>query len=212
LAGSIFGRPRADVFGAVAKMCAQLLKGAPMLEDKPVPEATLSQTPHGLVPEGSGWFIVNVADAAGMRSDRFGQACRFEGESRFPQFGINVRVLEPGQPNCLYHRETAQEAFFVLSGDCIAIVEGQDRAMKAGDLLYAPPRTAHVLVGAGDGPCSILMVGTRDPAEELLYPVNEVAGRHGASVEHATPDENEAYAGTKAPEPAKLTLPGGPGQ
>jgi uncharacterized cupin superfamily protein len=142
---------------------------------------------------------VNVAEAAGMHTNRFGEACRFEvAAARFPEFGINVRVLARGMPNCLYHRENAQEAFLVLSGECTAIVEEQERRMRAGDLLYTPPGTAHVLVGASDDPCVVLMVGTRKDPEDLLYPVSEAAARHGASVERETSDEEAAYAGVEA--------------
>jgi uncharacterized cupin superfamily protein len=178
-----------------------------MLDDSPVPEATLTRADHGLVPEGDGWFIVNVTEAQAAHSERFGMACRFEGPDEFPEFGINLRVLEPGQPNGLYHRENAQEAFLVLSGECRAIVEEQERPMRAGDFFYTPPNTAHVLVGAGDGPCAILMVGTRKGAdEELLYPVSVVAGHYGASADRATDDAATAYAGSPAREPTTLPL------
>jgi uncharacterized cupin superfamily protein len=163
-----------------------------------IPEAHLSHSAAGRAAETDGWFIVNVADGAGMHTDRFGDACRFEvAAGRFPEFGINVRVLEPGQPNCLYHREDSQEAFLVLSGECVAIVEEEERPMRTGDFLYTPPGTAHVLVGAGAGPCAVLMVGTRKDPEELLYPVSPVAAAYGASVEEETSDEETAYAGVE---------------
>jgi uncharacterized cupin superfamily protein len=178
-----------------------------VIEDVPVSEAKLTPAEEGVVPVGDGWFIVNIRAAQGTRSERFGAACVFEGESAFPEFGINVRVLQPGQPNGLYHRENAQEAFLVLSGECIAIVEGEERPMRAGDFLHAPPKTAHILVGAGNGPCAVLMVGSRNGDEELLYPVSEVAARHGASAEQTTSDARVAYAGSPAREPAMLPLP-----
>jgi uncharacterized cupin superfamily protein len=172
-----------------------------------IEEALLRETEAGLVPEGDGWFVVNAADGRGMRTDRFGAACVFEGSERFPEFGINVHVLQPGQPNSMYHREDAQEAFFVLSGEALAIVEDEERPLRAGDLLHAPPGTAHVLIGAGDGPCALLMVGTRKRPEILLYPVSEVAGRYRASVEQETDDEGAAYAGTPPPEPGPIGMP-----
>jgi uncharacterized cupin superfamily protein len=179
-----------------------------MLEDRPVPEATLTDTGQGLLPGGDGWFIVNIADAQSMRTERFGAGCRFESLDRpFPEFGINVRVLEPGQPNCLYHREIGQEAFLVLSGECIAIVEEEERPMRAGDFLYAPPGTAHVMIGAGERPCAVLMVGARKDPDEVLYPVSEVAARHRASVEEPTDDPAVAYAGRPAPELVRLPRP-----
>jgi uncharacterized cupin superfamily protein len=171
-------------------------------------EARLTQTPEGLVPEDGGWFVVNIAEARGRRHERFGQAVPFEGEQApFPTFGINVRLLQPRQPNCYYHRESNPEAFLVLEGECIAIVEERERPMRKGDFLYAPPGTAHVIVGAGEGPCAVLMVGTRDEAEELEYPVSEVAARHGASVQEATDDAGVAYAGLDPPQPARFPQP-----
>jgi sugar (pentulose or hexulose) kinase len=50
-----------------------------------------------------------------------------------------------------------------------------------------------VFVGAGDGPCTILAVGSR-ASQDIVYPVSEVASRHGASVETETPNPEEAYA------------------
>jgi uncharacterized cupin superfamily protein len=160
------------------------------------------------VTETDGWFIVNVAEAAGTESEWFGRRSRFgEGAPPFPEFATNVRVLEPGQPNCLYHRENAQEVFLVLSGECIAIVEEQERPMRTGDFLYTPPGAAHVLVGAGDGPCAVLMVGTRKDPEELLYPVSAVAARYGASAKRETSDVAEAYAGNVVHDRPLGTIP-----
>jgi uncharacterized cupin superfamily protein len=177
---------------------------------EPVTEAPLSPTESGgLLPAGDGWFVLNVADAHATHSDRFGTSSRFERrpEVEFPEFGINVRVLQPGQPASLYHRENAQEVFLVLSGECVAIVEEQERRLRKGDLLYMPSGTAHVLVGAGDGPSAVLMAGTRKDPEELLYPLSEAAARHGASAERETSSEEEAYGDSRAPYPVDLGLP-----
>jgi uncharacterized cupin superfamily protein len=172
------------------------------------PEAPLQRDESGgLTPAGDGWFIVNVAEAQAMHSERFGDGCRFEGATRFPEFGINVRVLPPGKPACLYHRESSQEAFLVLKGECLAIVEEQERRLRAGDFLVTPPGTNHVLVGAGTAPCVILMVGTRKADQELHYPVSPMAARHGASVERATSSLPEAYGqGDPWPAPQATTL------
>ncbi len=181
------------------------------MDREPVPEARLADTPHGSAPESAGWFIANLDEARGVRSERFGGAALFESRERpFPDFGLNVRLLRPGQPASLYHRESAQEAFFVVSGECLAIVEEEERPLRAGDLFYAPPWTAHVLVGAGDGPSVVLMVGARKPDAELLYPVSAAAARHGASVERETSDPQEAYAGTSRPAPCRLEWPSPP--
>jgi uncharacterized cupin superfamily protein len=165
-----------------------------------VEEARLRQTGSGLEPVGDGWFVVNVADAAWHRNDVFGATCTFEGEdevsapeARFEEYGINVHVLWPGQPNCMYHREAAQETFLVLSGECLLLVEGEERRLKAWDFVHFPPGTEHVVVGAGSGPCAILMVGSR-AAERVTYPVSELAQAYGAGVEVETDRPEQAYA------------------
>jgi uncharacterized cupin superfamily protein len=159
-----------------------------------IPEAQLKETEAGVMPEGSGWFVVNARDAAWWTSDELGQATTFEGKPGFPELGFHVEVLLPGQPNCMYHGESNQEDFLVVSGECIAIVEGEERRLKAWDFVHCPPWAEHVFVGAGDGPCVIVMVGRRKRPTELLYPVNETAAKHGASVETETRDGDEAYA------------------
>jgi uncharacterized cupin superfamily protein len=141
------------------------------------------------------WFVVNVDEAAALSHERAGSFVSFEDpDERFPELGINLRVLQPGQPNAKYHSENVQEDFLVLSGECLAILDGEERRLQAWDFVHCPPGTEHVFVGAGEGPCAILMVGGRRPDKQLHYPVNEAAARHGASVQRATSDRGEAYA------------------
>ena len=90
-------------------------------------EARLEQTESGLVPEGDGWFVVNAQEARWWHSDTFGSSCIFEGDVSFPDFGINIQVLSPGQPNCMYHGENSQENFLVVAGECLLLVEGEER-------------------------------------------------------------------------------------
>ena len=156
-------------------------------------EAQFDQTEHGLVPRGDGWFVVNARDARWWHHDTFGPSVTFEGKARFPDFGINIQVLEPGQPNCMYHGENAQEDFLVLAGECLLLVEGEERPLKQWDFVHCPPWTQHVFVGAGDGPCAILMVGAHASAG-VRYPVSQLATRYGASVEEETSDPERVYA------------------
>ena len=155
----------------------------------------MEEGPSGLTPAGDGWFVVNVGDAAWRTHDAFGSSVGFENrEAFFPQLGFNIRVLDPGQPNCLYHRESFQEDFLVLHGECLLLVEGQERPLRAWDFVHLPAGTEHVFVGAGTGPCAILMTGARSEDEELHYPVSELAGRHGASATEPTHSGDVAYA------------------
>ena len=167
-------------------------------------EAKLEQAESGLKPSDDGWFVVNVADTAWVVSDAFGSGCTFENrEHEFKEFGINISVLEPGQPLCLYHQENAQEDFLVLAGECVLLVEGEERPLRAWDFVHSPPGTEHVIVGAGDGLSIVLAAGTRPEDEYLLYPRSEVAERHGASAEADTNDPREAYARFERPQPGR---------
>jgi uncharacterized cupin superfamily protein len=141
------------------------------------------------------WFIVNVADAPAERHAVAGTYVPFESkDNRFEDFGINIHVLQPGQPNSKYHSESVQEDFLVLSGECLAIIEDEEHRLKAWDFVHCPPGTNHVFVGAGEGPCAILMVGARRPGATAHYPVSELAARYGASAARSTSEGREAYA------------------
>jgi uncharacterized cupin superfamily protein len=124
-------------------------------------------------------------------------------DARFEEVGVNIRVLEPGQPASLYHAESAQEDFLMLRGECVLVVEGEERRLRAWDFVHCPPLTKHVFVGAGEEPCLILMVGARNPGLDIVYPVEEAALRHGAGVEEETRSGPEAYAPYGPPQPGK---------
>lgn len=168
-----------------------------------MPEAQLEDSGSGLAPASGGWFVVNVRDAQWLTSEKgdkrpSGSECSFESaKSEFPQLGIRLHVLEPGEPNGLYHAESEQEAFLVLSGECTLLVEGEERLLRQWDFFHSPARTEHIFVGAGDGPCVIFMVGARPETEtwNVVYPVSELAARHGASAETETTDPSQAYTG-----------------
>jgi uncharacterized cupin superfamily protein len=157
-----------------------------------VPETTYEQAENGTLPAGEGWFVLNARDAA-WRDGDFGAYTRFEGDVRFPQIGINIGVLAPGQPACMYHGEDEQEDFLVLSGECLLLIEGEERRLKAWDFVHCPAWTEHVFVGAGDGPCALLAIGGRTGGD-VIYPASELAQRHKAGVERETKEPKEAYA------------------
>ena len=160
-------------------------------------EAQLTDLGSGLAPATEGWFVVNVRDAEWFSSETRGAACWFENEYgetpvEFPQLGIHLTVLGPGQSS-VYHAESNQEAFLVLAGECRLLVEREERRLGTWDFFHCPPWTEHGFVGAGDEPCAILMVGAR-LGPEVRYPVSELALRHGAGVERETSDPDEVYA------------------
>ena len=73
------------------------------------------------------------------------------------------------------------------------LVEDEERRLRPWDFFHAPAWTEHAFVGAGEGPCVIVMVGARrDPG--VHYPASELAARYGASVAEDTSDWRQAYA------------------
>ena len=171
-----------------------------------VPEAPLEQTEHGLFAAGAGWFVLNLREARWF--DRgLGLEAGMGGKGDFPQVGIGLSVLGPGEPLAMYHWETDQEGFLVLAGEPLLIIEGEERRLRPWDFVHCPPKTEHVIVGAGETPSVVFRVGARQHHVVRLpdgttegapdwgaYTVDEAAIRHGAGVEAQTRDAGEAYA------------------
>ena len=136
-------------------------------------------------------FVVNVRDARWGTCEGFGAGTTFEDrDDRFEQIGVNIRVLGPNDAVSLYHSESVQEDFLVLSGTCTLIIEGEERRLQAWDFVHCPPDTSHVLAG---GPCIVLAIGARREGRTIHYPVCEAALRLGAGVEQETESPDEAY-------------------
>ena len=173
-----------------------------------VPEARVQRTEHGLASEGEGWYVLNLRDAAWRHAEGRGAVCialdDFEGWRADVQYGLNAFVLMPGEPMAMYHWEADQEALLVISGEAILTAEGEERPLRAWDFVHCPQRTKHVLVGAGSGPCVVVAVGCRahdGQPDSLGFPADDVARRHGASVEKDTMDGGVAYASVPGREP-----------
>ena len=158
-----------------------------------VREAELKQTDAGLIPQGEGWFVLNARDASWIRSAERGQDTDFQGGQEWAQLGFRIQVLGPGQRG-LYHGERGQEDFLVVSGECVLVIEGEERRLKAWDFGHGPPWTRHVFVGAGDAPCVVVMAGSRADGFEVVYAVDELAAQHDACVPEETSSPDEAYA------------------
>jgi uncharacterized cupin superfamily protein len=160
-----------------------------------ITEARLERIASGLVPVTPGWFVVNTADAAWVENESYGGVCIFESDHVFlqgrpdlteyekPEAGFTIRVLPPGRPSGLYHAEAVQEDFLVLMGECVLVIEDQERHLRAWDFVHCPPRTGHTFIAKGTGPCVILATGNRRDDHELVCPLSEVALRYDAGSE-----------------------------
>jgi uncharacterized cupin superfamily protein len=177
-----------------------------------IPEAPLEQTEHGLWPVGHGWFAVNARNLRWCERPGWGKSVNFTGtqaaevEEYFPQLGVNLVVLEPGEPNGVYHWETEQEDFLVLYGEALVVIEGEERPLRQWDFVHCPPQTRHVFVGAGTGPCVILAMSSREFQAQGpwgCYVTDEAAARYGASPPEDCQDTDIAYARFTATRPTR---------
>jgi uncharacterized cupin superfamily protein len=160
-----------------------------------VEQARLESVASGLAPVSPGWFVVNAGDAAWTNNDRHGGVCIFESDwvvlqgrpdltaYEKPAAGFVIRVVSPGQPSTGFHAESDEEDFLVIAGECILIIEDEERHLRTWDFVHCPPGTAHAFVGAGEGPCIIVCAGNRNRDDTFWAEArdSEAAQRHDAS-------------------------------
>lgn len=177
-----------------------------------VPEAPLHQTDEGLVPGAPGWFVINAREARWRKRPERGYSLPLSGwsdeecETHFPQLGVNLIVLAPGEPLAMYHWEADTEGFLVIAGEPLLIIEGEERPLRQWDYVHCPPHTGHIIVGAGSGPNVVLAMSSREfmaTPEWGGYTADPAALRHNAAVEEDTTDQEVAYARFGDPVPTK---------
>jgi uncharacterized cupin superfamily protein len=177
-----------------------------------VSEASLEETEVGVVPASTGWFVMNARDARWFDKPGQGHSCpltgddEYEAETFFPMLGMAIRVMSPGEVSTTYHWETEQEDFLVLSGEVIAIIEGEERPLKQWDFVHCPPETRHAFVGAGDGPCVLLCASSRQFQKDGpwgFYCADETAARYNAASPEDTQDGSIAYGRFPPPRPTR---------
>jgi uncharacterized cupin superfamily protein len=140
------------------------------------------------------WFVRNIRDMKWFARPGRGFVTEFLGGD--DQVDVNLFVLGPGESMSMYHWESDQEGYLVLSGEALLIVEDEERTLRAWDYFHCPPNVPHTIVGAGSGPAAILAVGARDDqdgADWGGYPYSELAMKHDASTEEETTDPDVAY-------------------
>jgi hypothetical protein len=144
-----------------------------------------------------------------VRRQRSGRRVADVGERRADAVRRGLLVREGGEPVCtarhpapcpspgraerpLPHGVAAEGISRAVGGVQIAR-RGRGPPAAAVGLLPLSGRTEHVFVGAGDGPCAILMAGARWGDWNVRYRVSELAARYGASVQEESNSPREAY-------------------
>jgi uncharacterized cupin superfamily protein len=171
-----------------------------------VPEAPQEDTEHGRKAAGEGWYVLNARDACWYDRGERGAVCDFEAGQDWAQVGVNLFVLQPGNPMAMYHWEADQEDYLILHGEAVLIAEGEERPLKQWDFVHCPAEMNHVIVGAGSGPCVVVAVGAREHQDGPGwggYHVDETAQRYNASSEEETTNAQVAYARFTQREPTR---------
>jgi uncharacterized cupin superfamily protein len=153
----------------------------------------------------AGWYVVNVREGRWRERGPRGRVKELVPDET-AQFGVNLFVLEPGQPMSMYHWEADEEGFLVLSGEPLLIVEDEERTLRPWDYVHFPVEIPHTIVGAGSGPSAILAIGGREHQAGAGwggYPYSEVAMKHDASAEEETTSADVAYARFPDSQPAE---------
>ena len=63
----------------------------------------------------------------------------------------NFTIVKPGDKGGAYHyHEKREHIIFIIEGEGVEIVEGEDFPVKAGDVLFVPAKEKHTIVNKSD--------------------------------------------------------------
>lgn len=119
--------------------------------------------------------------------------------------GVNLYRVPPGHESFAYHSHHAEEEWlYILSGSAVAVVDGEEHEVGAGDFLGFPtPSVAHLLCNRGDVELVYLAGGEHRAVEVADFPtVGKRMVRVGDALAIHDLDDAEAFGPF-----AKLTPP-----
>ncbi len=75
-------------------------------------------------------------------------------------FGVNLVEIPPGEsiPEHDEHDRDQEELFFVVSGDPLLVIEGEEHAAPAGTFARLDPEVRRTVRNAGSTPASVLIM------------------------------------------------------
>lgn len=88
-------------------------------------------------------------------------------------FGVNLVELPPGSASALRHWHSAEDEFiYVLSGTLTLVTDAGEQELPAGTCAGFPKNSGdgHCLLNRSDAPATYLEVGSRNPADRVVYP------------------------------------------
>ena len=83
--------------------------------------------------------VIHPPERAVWRADAMGKSTLYQSE----RLMVGLNAFEPGQAHALHAHAGMDKAYYVLEGEGLFLLDGQELPMKAGDLLVAPEDVAH---------------------------------------------------------------------
>ena len=86
--------------------------------------------------------------------------------------GVSIGRLKPGKESFAYHlHHNEEEWVYILSGQGIAHIDGEDYTLEPGDFVGFPaPSKAHLMINRGTEDLVYLMGGERGSVEVVRFP------------------------------------------
>ena len=98
--------------------------------------------------------VIKPSDHAVYAANKMGKATIFES----PRLLVGLNAFEPGQAHALHAHAGQDKVYQVVEGEGLFLLDGQELAMKAGDLLVAPEGVAHGVRNSGSGRLLVLAI------------------------------------------------------
>jgi quercetin dioxygenase-like cupin family protein len=75
-----------------------------------------------------------------------------------PRLLVGLNAFEPGQSHALHAHGGQDKVYQVIEGEGLFLLEGQELAMRAGDLLIAPEGVPHGVKNTGSSRLLVLAI------------------------------------------------------
>ena len=98
--------------------------------------------------------IIRPPELAAYSPAKMGKSTIFES----PQLLVGLNAFEPGQEHALHAHAGHDKVDHVIEGEGWFLLEGQELAMTAGDLLVAPEGVPHGVRNSGAGRLLVLAI------------------------------------------------------
>jgi mannose-6-phosphate isomerase-like protein (cupin superfamily) len=96
------------------------------------------------------------------------------------QLTLGVTEVGPGQPSPFHpHRHAQSEIYYVLSGEGIVNIAGEEHALRAGTSVFIPGGEWHGARNTGREPLRLLYVFAADSFGDVKYEFREIENQGG---------------------------------